>query len=75
MAIIKKFNQMNENVSNDEITVKDIINYLEKFDPETKVILDRDGWDKGISKEDKIRRVIDDSPITHQDSNYLIINN
>jgi hypothetical protein len=27
------------------ITVKDLINYLQKFKPETELVLDKDGWD------------------------------
>jgi hypothetical protein len=66
-----------------DIRVKDLISYLMKFDPETPVYLDKDGWPnelwgesyKNISAEDKISYLIDDSAITHREENYLVINN
>ena len=63
---------MDENMT---ITVQDIITYLQKFDPETIVYLDKDGWGQGRDTEDVISYVIDDSAVTCRDGNYLVINN
>lgn len=81
MKHLKKYNEDVESEPQDDIRdirVKDIISFLEKFDPETKVYLDKDGWEArgaGISKDDVIRCLIDDSPITHGNDDYLMINN
>lgn len=42
---IKKFNES----KNKELTirVKNIIEYLQQFDPNTEVSLDKDGWESG----------------------------
>lgn len=69
---IKKFEGF-KNESPD-IRVKDIISFLEKFNPETPVYLDKNGW-QTMSKDDIIRYLIDDSAITHRGKDYLIINN
>lgn len=62
-----------------DIKVKDIISFLKQFDPETSVLLDRDGWQThdeiDISKDDIIRYLIDDSAIINRGQNYLMINN
>jgi len=66
-----------------DVRVKDLISFLQNFDPEMPVYLDKDGWAnelwgeryKDMSVEDKIRRLIDDSGITHRGENYLVINN
>jgi hypothetical protein len=72
---IEKFNES----MNTEITVKDIINFLETFDPETPVYLDKDGWQnygkEDMNKNDVIKSVFDDSAITHRGKNYIMINN
>ena len=65
------------------IRVKDIISFLQKFDPETPVYLDKDGWPnelwgeryRNMDVEDKIRYLIDDSAILYRGENYLMINN
>lgn len=77
--------KINESDKNEEVDVrvKDLISFLQRFDPEMPVYLDRDGWPnelwgdryKDISIDDKIRTLIDDSGITHRGENYLIINN
>lgn len=89
---IKKFNESDENLNisdvrssrineskNTDIKVKDIIIFLQQFDPETPVYLDRDGWqnygDDSIEKNDVIRYVFDDSAITHRGGNSITINN
>jgi hypothetical protein len=83
---IKRFNESNKNdisknkineSKNIDIRVKDIINFLQSFDPETPVHLDKDGWQAygNDSIDDIIRYVIDDSAITHRGDNYLTINN
>lgn len=60
----------------DKVRVKDLISFLQRFDPELPIYLDRDGWsDNALTVDDKIRRVIDDSGLTHRGENYLIINN
>lgn len=46
---MKKFNDYLEEAVEDQeksfkITVKDLISYLEKFNPETEVTLEKDGW-------------------------------
>lgn len=77
-----KINESHETEKTD-VRVKDLISFLQKFDPEIPVYLDKDGWPnelwgeryKHMSVEDKIRYLIDDSGITHRDDNYLIINN
>lgn len=70
--------KFNENKRPD-IKVKDIISFLKQFDPETSVLLDKDGWrtydDVDMSKDDIIRYLIDDSAITYRGQNYLMINN
>lgn len=52
---------------------------MEKFNPETPVYLDKNGWqtydETDMSKDDIIRYLIDDSAITHRGKDYLIINN
>ncbi len=58
-----------------DVKVKDLILFLQKFDPETPVYLDREGWPDYPSMEDKISSLIDDSAITLRGGNYLIINN
>lgn len=59
--------------------VKDIIIFLQQFDPETSIYLDHDGWqnygDDTIEKNDVIRYVFDDSAITHRGGNSITINN
>lgn len=88
---IKRFNENSElNISdvrsskineskNTDIKVKDIIIFLQQFDPETPVYLDHDGWqnygDNTIEKNDVIRYVFDDSSITHRGGNSITINN
>ena len=88
---IKRFNEKSElNISdvrsskineskNTDIKVKDIIIFLQQFDPETPVYLDHDGWqnygDNTIEKNDVIRYVFDDSSITHRGGNSITINN
>ena len=87
---IKRFNENSElnisdvrsskiNESKDpDIRVKDIINFLKSFDPETPVYLDKDGWQtygEDLSNDDIIRYLIDDSAITRRGKNYLMINN
>ncbi len=96
---IKRFNESEENLNisdvrsskineSDEtekvdVRVKDLISFLQKFDPEMPIYLDKDGWPnelwgeryKNMSVDDKIRYLIDDSGITHRDVNYLKINN
>jgi hypothetical protein len=61
-----------------DIKVKDIISFLKQFDPETSVLLDKDGWqtydEVDMSKDDIIRYLIDDSAII-RGQNYLMINN
>lgn len=61
-----------------DIRVKDIISFLQSFDPETPVLLDKDGWQnygEDLSNDDIIRYLIDDSAIKHRGKKYLIINN
>jgi hypothetical protein len=89
---IKRFNKSEENLNisdvrsskineskNTDIKVKDIIIFLQQFDPETSVFLDHDGWqnygDDNIEKNDVIRYVFDDSSITHRGGNSITINN
>jgi hypothetical protein len=89
---IKRFNESQENLNisdvrsskineskNTDIKVKDIIIFLQQFDPETSVFLDHDGWqnygDDNIEKNDVIRYVFDDSSITHRGGNSITINN
>jgi hypothetical protein len=88
---IKRFNENSElNISgvrsskineskNTDIKVKDIIIFLQQFDPETPVYLDHDGWqnygDDTIEKNDVLRYVFDDSSITHGGGNSITINN
>ena len=64
---------------NTDIKVKDIIIFLQQFDPETPVYLDHDGWqnygDDTIEKNDVLRYVFDDSSITHGGGNSITINN
>lgn len=64
---------------NTDIKVKDIIVFLQQFDPETPVYLDHDGWqnygDNTIEKNDVIRYIFDDSSITHRGRNSITINN
>jgi hypothetical protein len=89
---IKRFNESEENLNisdvrsskineskNTDIKVKDIIIFLQQFDPETSVFLDHDGWqnygDDNIEKNDVIRYVFDDSSITHRGGNSITINN
>lgn len=65
-----------------DVRVKDLISFLQKFDPETAVYLDKDGWPnelwgeryKDMSVEDKIRRLIDDSAYK-RGTKYLTIEN
>lgn len=74
---IRRFNESSEDKC--VIRVKDIISFLQKFDPDTKVYLDKDGWqgfdEVDCSKDNVIRYLIDDSAITHRGQDYLIINN
>ena len=76
-SIVRK-SKINES-KNTDIKVRDIIIFLQQFDPETPVYLDRDGWqnygDNTIEKNDVIRYVFDDSSITHRDGNSITINN
>jgi hypothetical protein len=89
---IRRFNESEENLNisdvrsskineskNTDIKVKDIIIFLQQFDPETSVFLDHDGWqnygDDNIEKNDVIRYVFDDSSITHRGGNSITINN
>jgi hypothetical protein len=92
LKYIKRFNESEENLNisdvrsskineskNTDIKVKDIIIFLQQFDPETSVFLDHDGWqnygDDNIEKNDVIRYVFDDSSITHRGGNSITINN
>ena len=78
---IKKFDQFSklvkENTQEDKkVRVKDIINYLSKYDPETPVELDKNGWEEYFDTVDgKISMLISDSPIKNGYGDYLIINN
>ena len=88
---IKRFNENSElNISdvrsskineskNTDIKVKDIIIFLQQFDPETPVYLDHDGWqnygDNTIEKNEVILYFFDDSSITHRGGNSITINN
>ena len=46
MKHIRKFNESNGEVTEDQkVKVKHLIEYLQSFDPETNVSLDKDGWD------------------------------
>ena len=89
---IQSFNEHQENLNisdvrsskineskNTDIKVKDIIIFLQQFDPETPIHLDHDGWqnygDDSIEKNDIIRYVFDDSSITHRGGNFITINN
>lgn len=73
-----KINEDTDNESNPEVKVKDLINFLNRFDPETKVYLDKDGWQRYSDSEDindVISYLIDDSPIKLRGKDYLMINN
>lgn len=87
-TIDNRINESDESNQEDEETVdvrvKDLITFLQKFDPETPVYLDKDGWPSknyvnGVfvtaSIEDKITYLIDDSAIKYRGGNYLMINN
>lgn len=63
-------------MNTDKVRVKDLISFLQRFDPELPIYLDRDNWsDNVLTVDDKIRKVVDDSGLTHRGENYLIINN
>ena len=89
---VESFGEFNENLNisdvrssrineskNTDIKVKDIIIFLQQFDPETSVYLEHVGWqnygDDSIEKNDVIRYVFDDSAITHRGGNSITINN
>jgi hypothetical protein len=65
-----KINESNTNESDRDITVKDLINFLQKLNPNTVVELDKDGWPnndsfvqshRNLSIDDRIRYLFDDS--------------
>jgi hypothetical protein len=61
-----------------DIRVKDLIEFLSKYDPETKVHLDKDGWqdyDNTGDKNDIISYLIDDSSMKRRGADYIMINN
>lgn len=70
---------MKDKSKNTDIKVKDIIIFLQQFDPEARVYLDRDGWqnygDNTLEKNDVIAMIFDDSAISHRGGNYITINN
>lgn len=58
-----------------EIKIKHLIQYLSEFDPEVKVILDKDGWlEDEIEAEDEID-LIDKRGCFSLEKNYFCINN
>ncbi len=58
-----------------EIRIKHLIQYLSEFDPETKVILDKDGWlEDEIEPEDELD-LIDQRGCFSLGKNYFCINN
>jgi hypothetical protein len=78
---IKEFNEFDdekhwseEEEFNDEddikIKVKDIIEYLQEYDPETLVYLDKNGWEGETKKE-----MIDILFWKRPEDNYIIVNN
>lgn len=57
LSHIKKFNEsgLRDHYSFDKkVRVKDLIEYLQSFDPEAEVHLDRDGWQYGNTALEKI---------------------
>jgi hypothetical protein len=76
-----KINESNTNESNRDITVKDLINFLQKLNPNTIVELDKDGWPnndsfvqshRNLSIDDRIRYLFDDST---EDKGFIMIYN
>jgi hypothetical protein len=76
-----KINESNTNESDRDITVKDLINFLQKLNPNTVVELDKDGWPnndsfvqshRNLSIDDRIRYLIDDS---REDKGFIMIYN
>lgn len=72
---------MNDENNEVDVTVKDLISFLQKYPPDTPVYLDHDGWPnerihedyKNFNAEQKIRYLIDDSGLDRH--GYVIINN
>lgn len=62
-----------------EIRVKDLIDYLSKYNPETIVYLDHDGWMAESESQDPqdviAKRGIFSSPIFNPDKEFIILNN
>lgn len=80
MKHIKKFNEENDVMNNwlnkfpeDEssVKVKHLIEYLQQFDPEMSVELDKEGWDE----EENPLDTIENSGLFHKFENTLFINN
>lgn len=77
----REFNKILENNSDlftkdDKITVADLIEFLQKFDPNTEVILDRDGWQdtswgEDITKDESISTIFE----YDKEESKMIINN
>lgn len=59
------------------VKVKDLIKYLEKFDPEATVGLDKDGWYVNPVETDDVLELIDKRGLFHywKNRNHLTINN
>lgn len=59
-----------------DIRVKDIVSFLQKFDPETKVYLDKDGWRAydSTTKDQVISMLFDDSS-AKRGNGYIMVNN
>ena len=74
---IKKFDDLNEaNQGKDtKIKVKHLIEYLSKFDPETEVLLDHDGWMAEYTPHKDELDLIEKRGIFDPFEDILIINN
>jgi hypothetical protein len=77
---MKHLQKFNENTSEEkiEVRVKDLIEYLQQFDGEMELSLDKDGWmaqdgDSGVEIISK--RGLFSKPFEYKGKKYLILNN
>jgi len=72
--MIKKWEQFNEAKDEEGFTiveVKDLIEYLQELDPESRVYLDKDGWSDGETANE----VIKNTYLFEHSGKNLFINN
>lgn len=59
-----------------KIQIKHLLQYLQQFDPELEVVLDKDGWmEKDCSPKNELDLIEQRGVFWYCEGKYLIINN